>query len=226
MLLSTALSLSMTVLISSCTAGEHQLNQPPKGFVSLFNGKDLIGWKKHEGLPGDNASGKWTVEDAVLVGTQEPPGKGGFLTTLQEFRDFELVLETKIDWPFDTGIFLRTGKDGKSHQVTLDYRPKGEIGAIYLPWSGGFVHHCPEGIKHFKKDVWNQIKIICQGEPARIRIWLNETLITDFQHTKKTTKRVPQTGTISLQIHPGGKGHEKSKVWFRNIFIREINEAK
>jgi hypothetical protein len=110
------------------------------------------------------------VEDGAIVGMQDPPGQGGFLTTSRTFQDFELILETKIDRPFDSGVFLRVGPDGKSHQVTLDYRPGGEIGGIYCPWTKGFVHHCPEGINHFRKDDWNSIHITCEGEPARIRV--------------------------------------------------------
>ena len=206
---------------------EASAKQPPEGFISLFNGKDLTGWKRHDGLPGEeHPTGKWAVENGTIVGIQDPPGAGGFLTTTETFRDFELLLETKIDWPFDTGVFLRVGPDGKSHQVTLDYRPDGEIGEIYCPWTHGSVHHCPDGINYFKKDQWNQLRIICQGQPAHIQVWLNDTLITDFQHTEETTAGVPQEGTICLQVHPGGEGYDKSKAYFRNIFIRPIDSAE
>ncbi len=200
--------------------------QPLAGFTSLFNGKDLTGWKRHEGLPGEKEpTGKWTVEDGVIVGVQAPPGSGGFLTTTETFRDFELLLETKIDRPFDTGVFLRVGPDGKSHQVTLDYRDGGEIGGIYCPWTHGFVQHCPDGIKYFKKDQWNKLRITCEGQPAHIRVWLNGTQITDFQHTEETTAGIPEEGTLCLQIHPGGQGYDKSQVRFRNIFIRPLDTA-
>lgn len=200
---------------------------PRKGFVSLFNGQDLTGWKQHEGLPNETKpTGKWFVENGAIVGVQDPPGKGGFLTTDETFRDFELLLETKIDWPFDTGVFLRVGPDGKSHQVTLDYRDGGEIGGIYCPWTRGFVHHCPDGIKSFKKDQWNKLRIKCAGQPARIQVWLNGTQITDFQHTEETTAGIPEEGTICLQIHPGGKGYDKSKACFRNIRIRRLDTAQ
>lgn len=217
-----ALWASLAVSICAGCAREVSLNQPPKEFQSLFNGRDLEGWKRHDNLPGHGLAGKWTVEDEAIVGMQDPPGQGGFLTTSRTFQDFELRLETKIDWPFDSGVFLRVGPDGKSHQVTLDYRPGGEIGGVYCPWTKGFVHHCPEGINHFRKDDWNSIRIICEGEPARIRVWLNATLITDFTHTKETTAGIPEEGTICLQVHPGGKDHEKSKARFRSIFIREM----
>lgn len=210
--------------LQSRTAAE-QL--PPAGFTSLFNGTGLHGWKCHEGLPGEKKpTGKWFVEDGAIIGVQDPPGKGGFLTTTESYRDFELQLETKIDWPFDTGIFLRVGPDGKSHQVTLDYRDGGEIGGIYCPWTQGFVHHCPDGIKHFKKDQWNKLRIVCVGQPARIQVWLNGTQITDFQHTEKTTEGIPEEGTICLQIHPGGKGYDESQGRFRNIFVRRLDNAE
>jgi hypothetical protein len=197
-------------------------SEAEEGFISLFNGNDLTGWKRHEDLPDHGVAGKWIVEDGAIVGMQDPPGKGGLLTTLKTFRDFELKLETKIDWPFDSGVFLRVGPRGKSHQVTLDYRDGGEIGGIYCPWTQNFVHHCPEGIQHFKKDSWNRVRIICEGEPARIRVWVNDALITDFQHNQETTAGIPKEGTICLQIHPGGEGYDKTKAWFRNLFIREL----
>ncbi len=192
-----------------------------EGFESLFDGSTLTGWKIHQGLP-DGVGGKWTVEDGAIAGVQDPPGQGGFFTTERSFRDFDLRLESKIDWPFDSGVFLRVGPDGKSHQVTLDYRSGGEIGGIYCPWTQGFVSHCAEGMDLWKKDEWNDLRIVCEGEPARIRVWLNGRLITDFQHTEETTRGVPEAGTICLQVHPGGKASIKARRCFRNIRIREI----
>ena len=194
-----------------------------EGFKLLFNGQDLTGWKRHDNLPGHGLAGKWTVEEAAIVGVQDPPGKGGFLTTLETFENFDLRLETQIDWPFDSGVFLRVGPAGKSHQVTLDYRPDGSIGNIYCPWVSGTVYESPnDGMKLFKKGQWNNLHIICQGEPAHIRVWLNDALITDFQHTQETTKGVPERGTIALQIHPGGEGFDQAAARFRTIRVREL----
>jgi hypothetical protein len=177
----------------------------------------------HDGLPGEEKPmGRWFVEDGAIVGVQDPPGQGGFLTTEKRFRDFELMLETRIDWPFDSGVFLRVGPDGKSHQVTLDYREGGEIGGIYCPWTRGYVHHCPDGVNHFQRDQWNHLRIVCQGQPARITVWLNDVQITDFQHTAETTAGIPEEGTICLQVHPGGEGFDRGRASFRNIFIRPL----
>jgi hypothetical protein len=65
-----------------------------------------------------------------------------------------------------------------------------------------------------------------EGEPARIRVWLNERLLTDFQHTEKTTQGIAASGGIALQVHPDVP---KLSVWkpggvvkFRDIRIKEL----
>jgi hypothetical protein len=194
-----------------------------RDFVSLFDGATLDGWKRHEGLPGDNVGGKWIVEDGAIVGDQDPPGQGGFLITEGKYKNFRLRLETKLDYPVDSGIFLRVGEDGKSHQVTLDNRPEGDIGGIYLPWTQESVLENPKGVEHLKKGEWNRIEIEIRGEPARIRFWLNDELVTDYQHTVETTKGVPESGYIALQIHPGESWEEGKKARFRNIEIQAFD---
>lgn len=66
------------------------------GWVSLFNGRDLSGWKKHPDAP----SG-WTVEDGLLV------GQGGPDTYLfsehHDYKDFHLRVEAKVNDAGDSG---------------------------------------------------------------------------------------------------------------------------
>ncbi len=199
--------------------------EPPaaeEGFVSLFDGRTLDGWKRHEGLPGDNVGGKWEVVEGAIEGDQDPPGLGGFLITTGSYRDFVLRLEANLDYPVDSGVFLRVGEDGKSHQVTLDNRPDGDIGAIYLPWTQGMVQANPDGKQHFRSGEWNDLEVRIEGEPARIQFRVNGQLVTDFQHTEETTQGVPEEGSIALQIHPGQDWVEGNKARFRNLRIREL----
>lgn len=199
-----------------------------KGFVSLFDRKSLDGWWKHDKVPKFHVGGKWEVVDGVIVGDQDPPGKGGFLATKNKYGDFEIRCQIKLDYPSDTGLFLRMGDDGKSHQVTLDNRPEGQFGRIYLPWTHDSVHESPDGVKAFKQRKWNEVVVRIEGEPAHIQFWLNGKLVTDFQHTKETTSGVPREGYLGLQVHPSVPTHENwkegNKVRFRNIRIRELNQ--
>lgn len=206
-------------------AGEPKLEE---GFVSLFDGKTLDGWWRQDKVPKFHVGGKWVVVDGVLTGQQDPPNKGGFLATKNKYEDFEFRCEINLDYPSDTGIFLRMGDDGLSHQVTLDNRPDGQFGKIYLPWTQEMVHASPDGIKSFKQKEWNDVRVRIEGEPSRIRFWLNGDPVTDFQHTAETTKGVPTSGYIALQVHPtveNMKHFEKgNKVRYRNIRIRELKK--
>jgi hypothetical protein len=200
-----------------------------KDFVSLFDGKTLNGWWKHTGVPKFHVGGKWEVIDGVIVADQDPPGHGGFLATKKKYKDFDIRLEVKMDYPSDSGVFCRMGEDGKSHQVTLDNRPEGQFGRIYLPWTHNSVHDNPDGIKAFKQKQWNDVKVRIEGEPSRIRFWLNGKLVTDFQHTKETTSGVPEEGYIGLQVHPAVPTHinwkEGNRIRYRNIRIKELNKT-
>lgn len=205
---------------SSETVSDEELED---GFVSLFDGTTLDGWHRHENLPGDQVGGQWEVVDGAIVGDQDPPGHGGFLVTDDEYRDYELRLETKLDYPVDSGIFLRVGETGESHQVTLDYRPEGTIAAIYMAYLQGFVEEGSEETwELFEEDAWNDIRVRIEGEPAHIQVWLNGEQVTDFQHTEETSEGAPSTGHIGLQVHPGESYEAGNKVRFRNIRIKPL----
>ncbi|WP_414661810.1 SGNH/GDSL hydrolase family protein [Horticoccus sp. 23ND18S-11] len=198
-----------------------------EGFVALFDGKTLNGWTQHDGMPPLHLAGKWWVEDGQLLGTQDPPGKGGLLWVDRPFTDFILKLQVKLTYPMDTGIFVRVGPDGRSHQITLDYRPGSDVGAIFIPFIGhAYVQRNPEGARLVRNGDWNDVEVRMEGEPARIRVWMNDRLLTDFQHTEQTTRGVPAQGGIALQVHPDVPNLTVWKagesVRFRNIRIREL----
>ncbi len=72
--------------------------------ITLFNGKDLEGWK----LTDPGAKNGWSVEDGVLV--NKPVGRGGGygnLRTVAEFEDFNLKLETNVAKGENSGVYLR-----------------------------------------------------------------------------------------------------------------------
>jgi lysophospholipase L1-like esterase len=196
-------------------------------FTPLFDGQSLNGWDRLDTIPAEHVGGKWKAEGGILIGDQDPPGRGGFLATKETFRDFTLRFEVQQDYPTDTGVFVRVGEDGKSHQLTLDYRKLGEFGAIFLPWTQSRVLRNPDGIRYYKPGEWNEVMIRVEGEPARLRMWLNGTLITDFQHTRESTKGVPMQGRIALQVHPDVPNLTTWKpgntVRYRNIRIHRLS---
>ena len=90
-----------------------------EGFVSLFDGKTLNGWKPHDGMPPLHLAGKWWVEDGVLLGTQEPAGKGGLLWHEGPFTDFHGNVE---DVNYDKSkIRVSVSIFGRPTPVELDF---------------------------------------------------------------------------------------------------------
>jgi hypothetical protein len=138
-------------------------DSPPDGFRSLFDGKTLTGWTAKPrvqpkpaagGKTGKPASdlqsfyekslkstGKWTVEEGVLIGGQDPPGSGlgGYLVSDEAFGDFELLIDARPDWSVDTGVLVRTTPGGNvGYQILIDHRRSGGIGGFYGNGLGNF----------------------------------------------------------------------------------------
>jgi len=198
----------------------------PEGAVNLFDGKTMNGWHKLTSYSGDD--GKWEVENGAITGDQYPEGKGGLLVTEKTYSNFDMFVECKADYPIDSGLFLRVQPDVLSYQVTIDYRPGGEVGGIYSPGGGGFLLNFPEGEKLWKKGEYNKMRARITGQPARIQVWLNGAKIVDFQDKKKDDGefRVPASGHIGIQVHPGGTDTwgKGNKVHFRKIMVLDLDK--
>jgi hypothetical protein len=74
------------------------------GFVDMFNGKDLAGWK---------TTGNWLVEDGNVITLKPRQGESGwqrydaYLTTERKYGDFILDLEFKFGNPRINNTYLR-----------------------------------------------------------------------------------------------------------------------
>jgi hypothetical protein len=194
---------------------------------SLFDGETLDGWVTVGGRYDGNAA--WTVEDKSITGREGPNSAGGLIYTEAFYRDFELELDAWITYPFDSGVFLHmVPRDlaveeggGKGPQVTLDYRPGGEVGGIY---ADGFLFHNPTGSDRWKRDEWNHLRVRCVGEPMHIVFELNGEVLTDYRLSASNGPFAP-TGRIGLQVH-GARGEPgDSVVRFKNVTVRMLDSV-
>lgn len=192
-----------------------------KGFIEIFNKRNLEGWRKLTEYSED--FGHWEVENGVLTGSQYPEGKGGLLVTEKKYKNFELYAEVKADYPVDSGLFLRVQPSVLSYQITIDYRPDGEVGAIYCPLGGGFLLHYPEGKEIWKKDSYNQVLVSIKGQPPFIKVNINGKDMIEFQDESKDGKyRVPEEGFIGVQVHPGESWGKGNRIYFREIWVKPL----
>lgn len=188
------------------------------GWTPLFDGRTLDGWTPQGGRYDGHA--RWTVEDGAITGRQGLNREGGLLYTEGLYGDFELEAEARIDWPFDSGFFLRMlppDSNLKGMQVTLDHREGGECCGLY---ADGWVQHTPEGWERFDKDGWNRFRIECTGQPMRVRAWLNGELMVD--HTLESAEGYAREGRIGVQVHGGEDVPLETKVQFKGLRVRRI----
>jgi hypothetical protein len=230
---------------------------PPKpekfddtGFVKIFDGKSLDGWKVsaktgHSGTSKNKSGGKWVIEDGAIVGSQDVPGNGGIVITDKQYGDFEVVLEMRNDDGPDSGLFLRSTDTGKCYQAMIDYHKGGNLMGIYGEGIGGkpHVHNfnftkdvteiavkeykefpCPVKAEDWKAfwnpTEWNELRARIEGNPPKITTWVKGVKFMEFQDTEK---RLDDKGGIALQVHGGGD-YTKQFVRYRNIRVKELKK--
>jgi hypothetical protein len=227
-------------------------NTPPDGFVALFNGKDLTGWK----VPaGDN--GHWKVVNGVIDYDAKSEAKGDkSLYSEKPFKDFVL----HVDWRMKTDVpgyknrvpvilpsgDHKKGADGKDELVEIEDvdsgiylrgSSKAQVNIWMWPIGSGEVYgyrmdkkQPPEvraGVTPKKKmdkprGEWNHFEITMKGD--RLTVALNgEEVIKEAQ-----LPGVPSEGPIALQHHGGWNEAKKgwngppSIVQFKNIYLKEL----
>jgi hypothetical protein len=213
---------SLLALVAiSAMAAYAQNGAVPAGFTSIFNGKDLAGWHisrtNHHGTTPD-----WQVENGAILGSQNPPGKGGILLTDKKYRNFEVTLEIKPDWGCDSGLFLRSSEAGEAYQVLLDYLEGGNIGGVYGEKLKDVQGVRAEYEPHWKKNDWNQLRARIEGDVPHIQVWLNGAKITDWTDTANHAAGGATEGMIAVQVHGGNRWVEGGHHRFRNIAVKEL----
>ena len=191
-----------------------------KGFVPLFDGKSLNGWKLVNGHgPG------YVVKDNIIVC---PADGGGNLFTEKEYANFVFRFEFKSEPGGNNGVGIRAPYEGDAAYQGMEIQIlddghenyKGKIkseqhhGSVYdvIPARTGFLKPAAE---------WNSEEIMANG--SRIKVTLNGVIILDADlnmvQEPEVLKKHP--GLKNKTGHLGFLGHG-SLVEFRNIRMRQI----
>lgn len=199
------------------------------GFVPLFNGKDLTGWKglvenpivRSKMKPADLAKAQvkadqimreeWKVEDGILVFT----GKAYYnLCTEKQYGDFEMIVDWKITEEGDAGIYLRG-----SPQVQIWDTSRRDAGAQV--GSGGLYNNKvnernPLKVADNAIGDWNTFRIIMIGE--RVTVYLNGELVVNNVILENYWDRsIPIFPFEQIELQAHG-----TLVGYRDIYVREI----
>lgn len=207
------------------------------GWVSLFDGETLNGWK-----PSTLGSAKYSVVDGTIHGETVEGSPNTFLVSEEQYGDFELEFEVKVHDSLNSGCQIRsrekkeedlatTGKDGKpakdlnrffGPQVELESSP-GQSAYIYGEATGrGWLSPEPADKEHshdyMKNGEWNQIRIVAKG--ANIKTFINGNAVADL--TDEAIYETHPKGHIGLQVHGIKKGTGPFDVAWKNIKIKTL----
>ena len=223
----------------------------PKGFTSLFNGKDFANWK----VPaGDN--GHWKIVSGVIDYDASSEATGDkSLWSEKSYRNYELY----IDWRIKETPYInprvriikpdgthKKDADGKDIQISVPDSDSGvfmrgqgksQINIWCWPIGSGEVYgyrndkSMPAGVRagvtpktNADHDIgeWNTFFITMKGD--RLSVKLNGKQVLE----EAQLPGIPESGPIALQHHGGKRKGEWSSppalVQFRNIFIRELTD--
>ncbi|ATL45987.1 hypothetical protein COR50_01750 [Chitinophaga caeni] len=188
-------------------------------WTSLFNGKNLDGWKKLGG------KATYVVQNNEIIGKTVTGTPNTFLATEKDYGDFILELEYKLDQDFNSGIQFRSQskadyQNGRvfGYQMEIDPSSRRWSGGVYEEGRRGWLYPLdlnPVAQNAYKPGQWNKYRIECKGSTIR-------TFINGVPAAHVIDEELP-SGFIALQVHGIGnhKSDEGKTIRWRNIRIIE-----
>jgi len=197
---------AMTLGILACSTGMSPGSQD--GWISLFDGKTLTGWRASE----NPATFRVENGEIVVHGPRAHLFYDGPVRN-HEFKDFELKADVMTKPGANSGIFIRTtfqptdwpskGYEVQVNNSQSDWRRTGSLYAVRDVREAG------------KDNEWFTMHTIVRGR--RVQIMVNGKQTVDYTEPDSLPTRLTGS-TIALQGHDPG-----SEVHYRNIMIRPLD---
>jgi hypothetical protein len=206
------------------------------GWISLFDGKSLTGWRGYK--KPDVAGTRWSVQDGLLTlpakDGKDTRGSRDIITT-ETFDQFELIWEWKVSPGGNSGLqyFVLEDMDsaiGHEYQIIDDaLHPDAKIGphrqtaALYdvLPAADRKIKPAGE---------WNTSRIVVKG--STVEHFLNDGKVLTYQLDSPALKTAI-AGSKFKDVARFGKLHKGhillqdhgDQVWYRSIKIRRLTAS-
>ena len=201
----------LLVLIFATTVGFAA--ETEEGFVSIWDGKTLDGWKINE------SPDSWSIQDGAIV-ANGPRSHLFYVGQDKPFKNFILKVDCMTEPGSNGGIYFHTKfqdegwpSAGFEAQVNNSQKDPKRTGSLYAV-SNVLKQHIPDN------EWWTQtIKV----EGNHIQISLNDEVVVDYyeppgvQAQGGFDRRIG-SGTFAFQAHDPG-----SKVYFKNIRVKRLD---
>jgi len=208
----------LVALVCSAPAVRPADDKLPEGFISLFNGKDLTGWK---------STGKmevWGAKDGAIF---VQGGGGGWLMTEKQYDNFELRLEYKMSKGANSGVAIRSPLKGDPAYVGMELQLIDDVN-----WKGlqtwqhtGSIYNVVPAAKIANRPIgeWNKMRIVARGRYVLVE--QNGEKLVDANlddYVKEHGKRHP--GLLRTGGHIGFQSYN-TRVEFRNINLLPLRKS-
>jgi hypothetical protein len=186
-----------------------------KGWTSLFNGKDLTGWKVNENPE------TFSVQDGAIV-AHGKRSHNFYVGDFQNhtFRNFELKVDVMTRPKANGGVYILTefqneGWPGKGFEVQVNNSYPGD------PRKTGSLYEVQDVTTDLvPDDKWFEEDITVEGDTITVKVngkqVVHWTQPADWKGTEFAGRRIGP-GTIALQAHDPG-----STVYYKNIRIKPL----
>ena len=210
------------IIVLICLLSLFSCSKTDEGWMELFNGKDLAGWKANENPE------SFRVENGLLVCSGERSHL--FYEATEPFKNFELVAELKTMPLANSGIYFHTayqenGWPSKGYEVQVNnshigadnYRETRKTGSLYAVRN---VHY-----QMAADDEWFAIRV--KVVENHVEIFVNDKQVVDYIQPDNPfrgegfTGRLLGNGTFALQAHD-----PNSTVFFRSIKVKRLPDAE
>jgi len=184
------------------------------GWISLFDGKTLEGWKISEN------PGSARVQDGMMV-CNGPRAHVFYAGEVQNanFKNFELNVDVKTEPGTNSGIYFHTayqeeGWPGKGYEVQVNNTQKAHDDYYEFKKTASLY-----GIRNIYKQLapdneWFNMHIIVKGQ--RIQVKLNDVLVVDFTQPESENNKLTG-GTFAFQCHD-----PNSTAYYKNIRVKPL----
>jgi hypothetical protein len=200
-----------------------------QGWILLFDGSTKNGWRHYQNRVADN----WDVKNGELYCKTEGVTKRTDLITTEQYENYELMIDWKIDPKKNSGIiYMVTEENSASYLSGPEYQLIDDTGYPEKiqdkQYSGSnYDMHVPVSRAAKPAGEYNHTKIVINR--GHVEHWLNGVKVVDYQlwtteweklKSESKWKNVKSYGMsakgyIALQDHGGG-------VYFRNIKLKPL----
>lgn len=212
------LRLALLALLAFPPAGDDKLKA--EGFVPLFDGKSLDGWKVFAAK-----KDVWAAEDGMIVCKG---AGGGWLGTTREYANFEIRLEYRLKPGGNSGVYIRAPDEGQISRLGMEIQILDDLDPQYAKidyyqYSGSIYHVVPPSRRATKPaGEWNAMTIRAAGRQVTVTINGKKVVDADLDYYLRDpdiAKEHPglkrTAGRIGLQSHT-------DRVEFRNLWVKEL----